>query len=159
MGISLIAAMSLDRVIGKGKDIPWHIPEEQKLFRHYTLGHCVVMGRITYESIGKALDSRCNIVVTRQQEYDAPGCLVVNSLSQAIDKKQGVSEELFVIGGEGLFREALCLADRIYLTTVQIHVKGDTFFPEFNVKDFKEIETKQVTGPIPYTFRLYERNR
>lgn len=158
MTLSLIAAMSLNRVIGNGKDIPWSIPDEQKMFRHFTLGHSVVMGRITYESIGKPLDGRLNIVVTRQKGYQARGCRIAGSLPEAIRMGTTHSNEVFVIGGEGLFRGALPMADRIYLTTVEIHVAGDTFFPEFNENDFMLTETRQVQGKIPYTFRLYEKS-
>lgn len=159
LNVSLIAAMSLDRVIGSGKDIPWHIPGEQKLFRDFTLGHSVVMGRVTYESIGRALDGRLNIVVTRNRDYEAPGCRVVESLEKAVERGRVHSDEVFVIGGEGLFREALPMAGRIYLTTVKIHVEGDTFFPEFDAGEFSVIETRDVIGETAYTFRLYERKR
>lgn len=157
MRLSLIAAMSLNRVIGIGKDIPWTLPDEQKLFRKYTMGHSVVMGRVTYESIGKALDGRLNIVVTRQKVYHAPGCLLAGDLPGAIDMGRTHSDEIFVIGGEGLFREALPLADRIYLTTIGLRVDGDTFFPEFDEKSFSFVDALAVDGAIPYTLRIYDR--
>ena len=157
MTLSLIAAMSLNRIIGNGKDIPWSIPGEQKIFQRFTLGHSVVMGRITYESIGKPLDGRLNIVVTGQSDYRAPGCKIAGNLNDAIRMGKDHSNEVFVIGGEGLFKEALPLADRIYLTTVNIHVDGDTFFPEFDEKNYSIIETHEVQGKIPYTFRLLEK--
>lgn len=157
MRLSLIAAMSLNRVIGRGKDIPWHLPDEQQLFRHYTLGHSVIMGRVTYESIGKALDGRQNIVVTRQSGFKAPGCLITDSLDQAIDMGKGYSNEVFVIGGEGLFRDALPMADRIYLTTVEIQVAGDRFFPEFDENAFTCVEALTAHGTPSYTVRIYDR--
>lgn len=159
MIVSLIVAMSQNRVIGNESDIPWRIPGEQKLFRHYTLGHSVVMGRITFESIGKILDGRRSIVVTRQKDYDAQGCLMVHNLSEALEKGAEYSDEVFVIGGEGLFREALPLTNRIYLTTVNIHVDGDAFFPEFDENAFREIKRIDVEGEISYTFRILERKK
>jgi dihydrofolate reductase len=132
MVISLIAAMSENRVIGHGKNIPWHIPEEQRLFRRFTLGSSVVMGRKTFESIGKPLEKRMNIVVSRKPDYKAEGCLTAKNLHDAIEKAGEYSEEVFIIGGESLFRESLPFADRIYLTRVHITVYGDAFFPEFN---------------------------
>lgn len=157
MTLSLIAAMSQNRVIGSGKDIPWHLPDEQKLFRNYTLGHSVIMGRVTYESLGKALDGRLNIVVTRQTGYHAPGCRVAGSLWEAVDLGKAQSDEVFVIGGEGLFREALPKADRIYLTTVAIRVDGDTYFPEFDHNNYTAHTVLTSEGDIPYTLTIYDR--
>ena len=157
MKISLIAAMSENRVIGHGNDIPWKIPEEQTLFRRYTMGCRVIMGRKTYESIGKPLDGRLNIVVTQKTHYEAPGCVVVHSIEEGLNQGGGYADEVFVIGGESLFRETIPMANRIYLTRILITIPGDTFFPEFNPDDFIEIKREDYPGPPPYVFSLYQR--
>jgi dihydrofolate reductase len=159
MQISLIAAMSLNRVIGHGAIIPWHVPGEQRLFRKITLGNSIIMGRVTHEAMGKVLDGRPNIILTHQKDYRSEGCQVVHSMGQAIKEGARFSEEVFIIGGETLFREALSHADRIYLSTIQVHAKGDVFFPEFDTSGFNVIEHLDVPGDIPYTFTIYERIR
>jgi dihydrofolate reductase len=116
------------------------------------------MGRKTYESIGKPLEQRLNIVVTRNRDYLAPGCIVVNTLEDALAKGRDYSEELFVIGGEALFIHALPLCRRIYLTRILANVDGDTFFPEFDGSEFREIVHETFPGPLPYVFSLYERS-
>ncbi|MDZ7318163.1 MAG: dihydrofolate reductase [candidate division KSB1 bacterium] len=157
MIISIIAAMSLNRVIGKNNQIPWHIPDEQQRFKRITWGHTIIMGRKTYESIGKPLPGRTNIVITRQQNYSAPGCIVVNSLEAALKSCPPNETEAFIIGGEQIFQLALPLAQRIYLTTILQEFQGDAFFPEFSTSDFKVTTTELIQAPIPYSFAIFER--
>lgn len=156
MRISIIAAMSLNRVIGYQGKIPWHIPGEQQRFKQLTWGHTIIMGRKTHESIGKALPGRTNIVITRQENYSAPDCLVVHSLEAALKNCPPSETEAFVIGGEQIFRLALPLANRIYLTIIQKEITGDVFFPEFS-SEFKTIQSEKVEAPLPYTFLIFER--
>jgi dihydrofolate reductase len=155
--ISIIAAMSLNRAIGFRGKIPWHIPGEQKRFKQITWGHAIIMGRTTYESIGKPLLGRTNIVITRQKNYKAPGCSVVNSLEAALKNCPSNEKEAFIIGGEQIFRLALPLVDRIYLTIIQKEIIGDTFFPEFSSAEFKEIQSEYIDITLPYTFSIFER--
>ncbi len=119
MLISIIAAMSLNRAIGYEGKIPWRIPGEQQRFKQITWGHTIIMGRKTFESIGRSLPGRTNIVITRQQNYTAPGGIVVNSLEQALKNCPSQETEAFFIGGEQIFRLALPLANKIYLTIIQ----------------------------------------
>ncbi len=156
--ISLIAAMAENGVIGRGNAIPWDLPADLKRFREITMGHPVVMGRKTFESIGGPLPGRKTVILTRRGEYRAKGCMVVHSLREALDACAG-SSEVFICGGGEVYREALSLASRIHLTVVHLKVDGDTFFPEIP-DDFTEVAREEMTGePISCTFILYERRR
>jgi dihydrofolate reductase len=139
--LSLIAAMARNRVIGADNRIPWHLPNELKLFKSLTMGHHIVMGRRTYESIGRLLPGRTSVIVTRQPEYDVPGAIVVHSLKEALSAAAGDSET-FVIGGAELFRETLPIADRIYLTVVDAEPEGDTLMPAFDARDWQESDSR-----------------
>lgn len=155
MGISIIAAMSNNRVIGRGGSIPWKIPEDLRRFRELTLGHTVIMGRRTFESIGRPLDGRRNIVVTHQQSYSRQGIVVVHSLEEAI-KSSGPDEELFICGGSELYRQGLPLCSMVYLTIVDLDVEGDTFFPAVP-NDFRERSRETVSSCPPAQFIVFEK--
>ncbi|BAU47868.1 dihydrofolate reductase [Sulfurifustis variabilis] len=138
--ISIIVALAENGVIGRDNRLPWHLPDDLKHFRRLTVGHPVIMGRRNYESLGRPLPDRLNIVVTRQAGYAAAsGCRVVHSLEQAFAQADG-AEEIFVIGGGDLYAQTLERADRLYLTRVHAGVDGDTRFPEFDVAAWHEIE-------------------
>ena len=158
--ISIIVAMAKNRVIGANGAIPWHLPEELKRFKNLTMGHHILMGRKTWESIGRLLPGRETVIVTRQPTYKVPGATIAHSLRDAIASSSG-DEEIFVIGGAELFREALPLADRMYLTTVDIEVPGDTYMPEFDARRWREVSTEPVAADTrnPHAFKLttYER--
>jgi len=156
MKIILIAAMAANRVIGKGNDIPWHIPGEQRRFKKITMGHTLIMGRKTFDSIGRPLPGRKNIIVTRQGDYRAEGCIVAHSLADAL-KKCGDAEKVFIAGGEEMYVQALPLADEIYLTTIQRAVEGDRYFPDFSPEDFEQNFQETVSAPEPYIFTIYRR--
>ncbi len=158
--ISFIVAMSENRVIGVGNRLPWHIPEDLKRFKRITSGHPVIMGRKTFDSIGKPLPGRANIVITRNKDWAVPGVLIVNSLDDAITlaEKQTGSNEIFILGGGQIFQEALPRADRIYLTIVHTEIQGDTYFPEFDAKNYKATLEEKHSGSPSFTFRDLERN-
>jgi dihydrofolate reductase len=137
MRVSLIAAMAENRVIGVNNTLPWHLPDDLKRFRRLTTGHAVIMGRKNYESIGKPLPQRRNVVVTRRADFQAPGCVVVHSVEEAL-AAAGDDPEVFVIGGAEIYREMLARADRLYLTLVHAHIAGDTLFPEFDLREWRE---------------------
>jgi dihydrofolate reductase len=126
--LSLIVAMARNRVIGRDGKLPWHLSADLKRFKALTMGHHIIMGRKTWESIGRPLPGRTSIVITRDPAYAAPGAHAVDSLSSAL-KMARHDPEVFVIGGGEIYREALPLADRIYLTEVDAEFSGDTFFP------------------------------
>ena len=159
MLISLIVAMASNRVIGHQGDIPWKIPGEQKMFKEITLGHAVIMGRKTYESLSSPLPGRTNIVVTRQTDFKAPGCIVAQNLDGAINACPDNENEAFIIGGGLLYHESLILADRIYLTLIPREIPGDTFFPEIPVDEFEITKSQFIDGVEPYHFYIYQRTR
>jgi dihydrofolate reductase len=131
--ISLIAAMDKNRGIGKNNKLPWHLPSDLKRFKRLTMGHYLMMGRKTYETIGKPLPGRVMIIVTRQKGYLAEGCTVVNSIQQAITEAENHhEEELFVIGGAEIFQQVLDIADKIYLTNVHAEIDASVYFPEID---------------------------
>lgn len=157
---TLVVAMARNRVIGRDNQLPWRLPDEIAYFKHVTMGHPVIMGRRTYESIGKPLPGRRNIVVTHDRGYQAPGCTVVGSLDAAW-KAAGHAEEACVIGGTSLFRESLPIADRIHLTLVDADVPGDTYFPEFDRGEWREKEVARHAADerhaYPFRILLLER--
>ncbi len=156
MIVTLIAAMAQNRVIGLNKGIPWDIPADRRRFRELTLGHPVIMGRKTFESIGRPLPGRRCIVVTRQSGYAAPGCEVTESIAEALLLCSG-SEEVFVAGGGELYRLALPLAQRLCLTFVDLKLSGDTTFPEIPDNEFEEVRREMVAGEPRCTLVVYER--
>jgi dihydrofolate reductase len=155
MIISLIAAMAENRVIGHNNKMPWKLPSDRKRFHEITKGHYVIMGRKTFESIGHPLPGRKNIILTRQRNYTAEGCIIAHDLDSAFAACGGV-DEVFVCGGGEVFQETISLADRIYLTIVHAVVEGDTMFPDIPA-DFKEVERKEVLDAIPYAVILFAR--
>jgi dihydrofolate reductase len=166
MIISLIAALSKNRVIGKNNDLPWHLPDDMKYFMQTTKGHYVIMGRKNYDSIPskfKPLADRTNIVVTRQKNFTAPGCLVVHSLEEALElAKANHEKETFIIGGSEIYNQGLPMANRLYLTEIDAHIEGDTFFPEFDKSIWKEVSRKQhlrdEKHKFPFDFVVFERD-
>lgn len=160
--LSIIVAMAKNRVIGANNTLPWHLPADLKHFKSLTMGHHIIMGRKTYESIGKPLPGRTSVVVTRNTGYSLPGVIVVNSLPAAI-KACGNDDEIFVIGGAELYRQAIDLADRIYLTEIEADIAGDAHFTEFDSKMWRETgresHSPDEKNLHPYHFVSYCRNK
>ena len=158
--LSLIAALAENRVIGRDNALPWRLPADLKRFRRLTTGHAVVLGRKNYESIGRPLPDRRNIIVTRNRAYAAPGCDVVHSLEAALQLAANDSE-IFIIGGAELYQQTLSRADRLYLTLVHATVAGDTFFPAFHAGDWREVERERHAADAQhayaFSFVTYER--
>ena len=155
MIISIIAAMAENRVIGRENELPWDLPSEHRRFKEITMGHPVIMGRRTFESIGHPLPGRKNIIITTQQGFAPEGCTIVKDLQEAITAC-GNADEVFICGGESVFREAMPLADRIYLTIVDEEFDGDAYFPE--IPDaFVEVERRKFEDILPYSMVRYER--
>lgn len=148
--ISIIAAISENRVIGNNNKLLWHIPEDFARFKKITSGHPVIMGRKTYESIGKPLSDRTNIIITRDENYKTEGCLVVHSLEEAIRLAKG--KKIFIIGGGQIYKQAISLADKLYLTVIKKNFTGDAYFPDYS--RFKKILYKKdgQSGDLEYTF-------
>lgn len=141
MKVNLIFAMSKNRVIGVNNQLPWHIPGDLKRFKQITQGHAVVMGRKTFESIGRPLPKRRNIVISRNPLFAAAGVEVFPSLESALKNLSG-ELEVFVIGGAQIFKEALALAHRIYMTVIKRDYDGDVFFPDFSEDEYAVIEAE-----------------
>ncbi len=142
MIISVIAAMSENRVIGKDNDLPWNLPDDFKFFQQTTVGHTVIMGRKSWESLPykfRPLPNRTNIVITRQKNYQAPNAIVVKSLEEAIAKADSNQDEIFIIGGGEIYRQGLAFAQKIYLTEINEHFNGSVTFPTFSKKMWSEI--------------------
>jgi dihydrofolate reductase len=160
--ISLIVAMDRRRGIGIGNRLPWRLPADLKRFRELTMGHHLIVGRKTWESIGRRLPGREMIVVTRNRDYRAEGCLVVNSLEAALNAARARGEsEAFIGGGAEIYREAIAAADRIYLTLVETEVETDTVFPELNPGEWIVEESLACApdekNPHPFTFQMLRR--
>ncbi len=161
--IAMIAAMAAGRVIGAGNKMPWHLPADLKHFKRLTLGKPVIMGRKTFESIGsKPLPQRINIVITRDTKFHAAGVVVAHDLQDALKKAQPhAAEEIIIMGGASVYEQALPLADRLYLTFIQLNVAGDAHFPDFSVFRWQEIESKSHTpdaeNPYNYSFVTLQR--
>jgi dihydrofolate reductase (trimethoprim resistance protein) len=155
--IYLVAAMGANRVIGNGPDIPWKIPGEQKIFRRLTEGKVVVMGRKTFESIGKPLPNRHTVVLSRQASYSAAGCAVVSTLSRAIAIAAEHSKELYVAGGAEIYALALPHAKGVFLSEIHQTFEGDAFFPVLSATEFEVVSTETVQATIPYTHSVYAR--
>ena len=147
--------MARNRVIGRDNQLPWRLPADLAYFKRVTMGHPIIMGRRTYESIGRPLPGRLNIVVSRNPQFSAPGCTVVPSLAEAW-RAAGDAEEVCVIGGTSIFAEALPAADRIHLTEVEAEVPGDTWFPEFDRGEWteREVERHAPDERHAYPFRI-----
>ncbi len=158
--LSIIVAMAKNRVIGADNKIPWKLSGDLKRFKQITMGHHLIMGRKTWESIGRPLPGRTTVIVTRQKNYAAPGALVADSLDAAI-AACGNDEEIFVIGGAQLYAAVLPRADRIYLTLVDAKIKGDTRMPEFDLAPWRlqrsETHPADEQNQHPYLFTIYDR--
>ena len=170
MRLSLIVAMAKNRTIGLDGAMPWHIPEDLKFFKRVTMGHPVIMGRKTYQSIGAALPGRTNIVVTRNKDFEAADADVVHDLSEALTKAKateelrrpdGGREEIFVIGGADIYGQALPEAQRIYMTEVHQDIPGDAFFPELAEGEWKETDRQdrdpETPGGSAYSLVILDR--
>lgn len=160
--ISLIAAMTLDRVIGLENRMPWHLPADLKHFKAITLDKPVIMGRKTFLSIGKALPGRRNIVITHDLAYQAPGCEVAHSLEEALQMTRE-APECMIIGGGQIFEAALPLATHMYLTVIDIQTPGDAYFPRWAPEEWNEIaretHTPDEKNPYVYTFVTLEKHK
>lgn len=156
MRLSLIAAMASNRVIGRDNALPWRLPPDLKHFKRLTLGHCVIMGRKTFESMGKPLAGRTNIVITRNHEYWPEGVKIAHTVQGALALARG--EEVFIIGGAEIYRQTLPVADRLYLTLIEKDFDGDTRFPEYPESEWELVsEERGQHADLSYRFLVYDR--
>ncbi|MCK9606864.1 MAG: dihydrofolate reductase [Methylomonas sp.] len=163
MKISLIVAMASNRVIGLNGAMPWHLSADLKRFKHITLGSPILMGRKTFEAIGRPLPGRENLIISRNRDYHQPGCRVFADIESALEQLQAGSE-LFVIGGATLYETMLPQADNLYLTLIEREFAGDTYFPEIDYSAWQSLERVEVADDpsvdFSYSFlTLTRRNR
>jgi len=159
--LSIIVAMAKNRTIGINNTLPWHLPADLKRFKELTMGHHMIMGRKTFESIGRPLPGRITVVVSRNQELKVAGCLIAHSLEQAIAACRG-DDEIFVVGGAELYAQAMPLVDKLYITEIRQNVEGDAHFPAFKRNEWQEVSremrSQQEPLPLEYHFVTYRRN-
>ncbi len=157
---SILVAMTPDRVIGRGGALPWHLPADLRRFKRLTMGHHIIMGRKTFESLTRELPGRTMIILTRQRAETSCASRRVHSLDEALTASKG-DDEVFVVGGAAVYREALPRADRIYQTLVHANVPGDTWFPEFAELEWQVVEQEHqdadARNEYPMTFRVLDR--
>ena len=160
MKLSLIVAFDKNRLIGRDNGLPWHLPADLKHFKSLTMGHHMIMGRKTFESIGKPLPGRTTVIITRQKNYRAEGCIVVHHLDEALECCRN-EEEVFIIGGAQIFDCTMPLADRLYITEIDHTFDGDTHFPEISADDWEQISSEHHEADEKnnwgYTFINYKR--
>ena len=156
--LSLIVAVAHNNVIGINNTLPWHLPEDLKHFRALTTGHHIIMGRKTYESLGRLLPGRTTVIVTRNKDYKLEGALVAHSLEAAVDLCLN-DDEAFVIGGAELYQDGLKLANQLYITEVDLEVTGDAFFPAIDQQLWQETSREAHTSAqgLPFTYLTYKR--
>jgi dihydrofolate reductase len=157
--LSLIAAVAANGVIGTSNALPWHLAEDLKRFKALTLGHPVIMGRKTYQSIGRPLPGRRNLIVTRNPAFKADGCETMASLAAAVAACKGITDEIFIIGGAQIYAEALPFADRLYLTEIEREFDGDARFPTLEKNRWKVVSREKQTtaGGLEFAFVVYDR--
>lgn len=162
MRISAIFAMSKNRVIGRNNQLPWHLPADLKHFKTVTMGKPILLGRKTYQSIGHALPGRCNVVITHDTSFQAPGCVVAHSTATALDAV-AYSDEVFVIGGALLYQQMLPRTQRLYMTLVDHVFEGDAFFPEFDMNEWLEVDRADFlpdeNNQYSYSFIILDRKQ
>lgn len=144
MKISLIVAMASNRAIGLNNQMPWHLSADLKRFKQITMGHPIIMGRLTFEAIGRPLPGRTNIIVSRNPSYQQEGYVIVDSIEAAINHGCRLADEVFVIGGATLYEATLPLADSLYITQINQDFEGDTFFPDFDRNNWTEVAREDV---------------
>ncbi len=162
MTVSTIVAVAKNNVIGRDNQIPWYLSADLKYFKKTTLGHHIIMGRNCFESIGRPLPKRTNIVVTRDPFFIASGCVIAHSIKEALEiAEQNGEEEAFIIGGGQIYEQSQSLWDKIYLTEVNLNVEGDVFFPTIEEEDWEEIFREEHTADeqntMDYVFRVLKK--
>ena len=162
MTISIIAAVAKNNVIGKNNDLVWHLPKDLKFFKDKTSGHHIIMGRKNYETLMRPLPNRTSVIITRRKNYQAPGCIVVHSIEEAIAKVENDAEP-FIIGGGQIYRQSMHIANRMYITHIDESFEGDTYFPEIDLHTWKVVSRTNhpadEKNPYAFSIVVYERKK
>jgi dihydrofolate reductase len=149
--LSIIVAIAKNRVIGLNNNLPWHLPEDLKRFKALTMGHHIIMGRKTFESLGRLLPGRTTVIVTRNKNYRVDGAIVTHSLQEAIENC-GYDDEVFLIGGAELYQQSLKLAKKLYITEINAEFEGDAFLPEVDLNAWQEVSRESHTSEKGLSF-------
>jgi dihydrofolate reductase len=161
MMLSFVVAMDQNQLIGKNNQLPWRLPADLAFFKRVTMGSPIIMGRKTYESIGRPLPGRKNIILTRSPDFHVDGCEVIHSMEEIKKLLKSSDDELFLIGGSELFNQLLHEANKLYITYIDHEFGGDTYFPKFDLANWRLISEekgpKDEKNPFDYYFRIYER--
>ncbi|OCL26503.1 dihydrofolate reductase [Orenia metallireducens] len=161
MNLSIIVAMDKNNLIGKNNEMPWNLPSDLKYFKERTLNHTIVMGRKTFESIGKPLQDRRNLILTRDKDYSQQGCEIFHSKESLLNHFKDSSEEIFVCGGTEIYKLFLPYVDKLYITRIEEEFEGDTYFPSINLELWEKVWSqegnKDKNNPYNYSFYLYKR--
>ena len=159
--INIVVSKASNNVIGAKNDLIWHLPNDLKHFKNITSGHPIIMGRKTFESLGRPLPNRTNIVVTRDQNWSAENIEIETSLSKAIEAAQKIDQDIYIIGGGNIYKQAMEFADVLYITEVHHEFDGDTYYPEIDSDEWEEVERedfkKDEKHPYAYSFVTYKR--
>ena len=159
--ITLVVAMGLNREIGVDNQLPWHLPKDLKHFKEITSGHPIIMGRKTYESIGKPLPNRTNIVISRKKDWFEEGILIVGSIKEAIKFGQKIDEDIFIIGGGNIFEQTMDIADKLEVTEIKTNIEADTFFPKIDPKIWTKTDEicheKDEKNNFDFCFQTFQR--
>ena len=159
--IAIVVAAAENNVIGKDNGLIWHLPADLRHFKQITMGHPILMGRKTFESIGKPLPGRTSVIITTQKDYEAEGCLVAHSVAEAVEQARQLDEDLYIIGGANIYEQTLPITDRVYLTRVHAAFDGDVYFPELDEEDWETVEQEHhepdEKNKYPYSFLMLQR--
>lgn len=159
--INIVVAKASNNVIGAKNNLIWHLPNDLKHFKNLTTGHPIIMGRKTFESLGRPLPNRTNIVVTRDLNWNADGIVKVNSLANALEEARKINDEIDIIGGGNIYKQAMEFTDVLYVTEVHYEFDGDTYFPEIDLDEWEEVKRedfkKDEKHPYAYSFVTYNR--
>lgn len=155
--------MGLNREIGVDNQLPWHLPKDLKHFKEITSGHPIIMGRKTYESIGKPLPNRTNIVISRKKDWFEEGILIVGSIKEAIKFGQKIDEDIFIIGGGNIFEQTMDIADKLEVTEIKTNIEADTFFPKIDPKNWTKTDEvcheKDEKNNFDFCFQTFQRGK
>ena len=161
--ITLVVAMGLNREIGVDNKLPWHLPKDLKHFKEITSGHPIIMGRKTYESIGKPLPNRTNIVISRKKDWFEEEILIVGSIKEAIKFGQKIDEDIFIIGGGNIFEQTMDIADKLEVTEIKTNIEADTFFPKIDPKIWTKTDEvcheKDEKNNFDFCFQTFQRGK
>lgn len=155
--IALIVAYTKNKVIGKNGKIPWNLKNEKKRFKNLTTNNIVIMGRKTFEEIGKPLPNRTTIVLSKTKKYNFENCFTAKSLKEALEFCKKTDKNIFIAGGEKVYKEALPFVEKMYITEIDAYISGDTYFPEFNEKKFIKSLDEEFCEELSYKYFTYTR--